>query len=301
MRRLIFSVFAAGLTVALSASVSSGLMIAVKSPAQRALTSETVVIGKVTAIEKEMVEATPFPGAPNKLQYKIAVVKIETALSGSANVTHIKVGFIPPPPPMNPQPGQPGVIRPGIRRPAMLPELKEGEEYVLFLSKHPDGNFLMMSNMSPPLENKAEGTKNEVESIKKVLAVVAEPVKSLKADKADDRAFAAAVLATKYRSYPDRGGETEQTPISADESKLILKGLAESDWTKFDRAAPNGMQAFYSLGLTDKDGWVAPKPVPAQQGQPAPNFNQLTKDAFIKWLDGPGKDYQIKQIVPKKK
>ena len=183
----------------------------------------------------------------------------------------------------------------------MAPELKEGQEFVFFLAKHPDANFYVMPNMSPPLDLKAEETKKDLESLKKVLAVVGDPMKALKAEKADDRALAAAVLASKYRSYPDVGGEVDQTPIAADESKLILKGLAEADWTKFDRMAPNGMQAFYSLGLSDKDGWVAPKAAPQQPGQPAINYNTLTKEAFAKWLDGPGKDYTIKKIVAKKR
>jgi hypothetical protein len=93
----------------------------------------------------------------------------------------------------------------------------------------------------------------------------------------------------------------EQTPIPADESKLILKGLTEADWAKFDRTAPNGMQAFYSLGVTEKDGWTPPKAVPVKPGEPAPNYNILAKAAFVKWLEGPGKDYRIKKLVPKGK
>jgi hypothetical protein len=291
----------AGLIVICTTPAIPALMIALKSPAQRALSAETVVVGKVTAIEKEAVEAAPFPGAANKVQYRIAVVKIETAFAGAKNVTHIKVGFVPPPPPMNPLPGGPRAIRPPIRRGPMLPELKEGKEYVFFLSKHRDANFFVMSNMSPPLDAKAEETKKDLEAIKKVLAVVADPMKSLKAEKADDRAFAAAVLAGRYRAYPDQGGEVEQTPIPADESKLILKGLAEADWTRFDRTAPNGMQAFYSLGVTHQDGWTPPKAIPAKPGQPAPNYNLLAKEAFLKWLEGPGKEYRIKKLVPKSK
>jgi hypothetical protein len=207
MRRFVSSLFLAGLMVVCTTPAGLALMIAIKSPAQRALTAGTVVVGTVTAIEKETVEAAPFPGVPNKLRYKIAVVKIETALAGAANVTHIKVGFITPPPPMNPQPGGAGAVRPPIRRGPMLPELKEGQEYVFFLSKHRDANFFVMSNMSPPLDAKAEETKTDLEAIKKVLAVVADPMKSLKAEKADDRAFAAAVLAARYRAYPDQGAK----------------------------------------------------------------------------------------------
>ena len=295
MRRIFAALLIAGFT----ASLSPALMIAIRSPAQRALSAEAVVIGKVTAIEQDPIEAAPFPGAPNKLAFKIAVVQVETSLAGANNITHIKVGFIPPAPEAA-QPVKPAFVRPPIRRGPMATELKVGQEFVFFLAKHPDANFYVMPNMSPPLDVKAEETKKDIESLKKVLAIVGDPKKSLEADKADDRAFAAAVMASKYRSYPDAGGEVDQVPIAAAESKLILKGLAEGNWTKLD-GAPNAMQVFYSLGLTEKDGWVAPKAAQPQPGQPPVNYNELTHKAFVKWLDGPGKDYSIKKIVPKKK
>ncbi len=295
MRRIFAALLIAGFT----ASLSPALMIAIRSPAQRALSAEAVVIGKVTAIEQDSIEAAPFPGAPNKLAFKITVVQVETSLAGANNITHIKVGFIPPAPEAA-QPVKPAFVRPPIRRGPMATELKVGQEFVFFLAKHPDANFYVMPNMSPPLDVKAEETKKDIESLKKVLAIVGDPKKSLEADKADDRAFAAAVMASKYRSYPDAGGEVDQVPIAAAESKLILKGLAEGNWTKLD-GAPNAMQVFYSLGLTEKDGWVAPKAAQPQPGQPPVNYNELTHKAFVKWLDGPGKDYSIKKIVPKKK
>lgn len=58
------------------------------------------------------------------------------------------------------------------------------------------------------------------------------------------------------------------------------------------------MQAFNSLGLTPQDGFVRPRPMPARPGQPPVNFNQLTQEAFVQWLAGPGKDYRIKKLVP---
>lgn len=289
------------LTLALVPSAPA-LMIAMKTPAQRALTADVVVVGKVTAVEKEPVEAKPFPNSPQKLQYRVAVVQVESRLAGADNLTHLKVGFIPPPPPQ-PQPvPQPGIRPLPIRRPFMAPELKPGDQFLLFLNKHQDAGFYMIPGMSPPIPMKGENAKNEIEGIKKVLQVVADPEKALKAEKAEDRYFAAATLITKYRSYPEyAAGGVDQEPIDAGESKLILKALAEGDWTKFDRDAPSGMQAFNTLGLSPKDGFVRPRPVPVKPGQPAVNFNKLTQQAFVKWLDGPGKDYRIKKIVPKTK
>ena len=101
MGRLLRITVAVAILIALGSSVSPafGLMIAMRSPAQSAASAEVVVVGKVTAIEKESVEAQPFPNAPNKVSYKVAVVKIETNLAGAANTTHVKIGFVPPAPP----------------------------------------------------------------------------------------------------------------------------------------------------------------------------------------------------------
>ena len=283
------------------------LMIAMRPPAQRAMTAEVVVIGKVTAIEKDAVEAAPFPSSSNKVAFKIAVVKIENGLAGAANITHVRIGFIPPPKLDPNPPPAPGGIRPPIRRGPMAPELKEGQEMLFFLSKHPSGDFYVMPGMSPPVEVNDDNGKKELEAVKKVTTILADPIKGLKSDKADVRGETAATMVMKYRSYPEFGGEVDQVAIDADESKLILKALAEAEWSQNIRpvpggaAAPNALQAFYQLGLNEKDGWkqpVFPQPKP---GQPPVDFAAIQKKAFVEWLAGAGKDYVVKKIVAKAK
>ncbi len=83
--------------------------------------------------------------------------------------------------------------------------------------------------------------------------------------------------------------------MPADESKQILKGLAEADWKKNEPDAINPMSAFYQLGLTDAAGWKQPQP------KPGADYQDAMKEAFVKWLDGPGKDYRIEKVVPKTK
>jgi hypothetical protein len=159
--------------------------------------------------------------------------------------------------------------------------------------------------MSQPVDVSNDAGKKELEAVKKVVALLADPMKGLKSDKAEVRAETACALVMKYRSFPDLGGETEQVAIPADESKLILKALAETEWSNTLRpgaaaGSPNAMQAFNMLGLTAKDGWVAPAIV-VQPGGLMPDYAAIHKDAFLKWLEGPGKDYQIKKLVPAKK
>jgi len=309
MRRYLFApLFAAAALVAVDGSAKA-LMIAMRPAPQRAVTADVVAVGKVTAIEKDTVDAAPFPGAKEKVAYKVAVVKIGDNLAGANNLTHIKIGFIPP---AKVQPGggpvPPGGVRPAIRpiRPGLqAPELKEGQEMLFFLVKHPSADFYVMPGMSPPVDATTDAGKKEVEAVKKVTAVLADPMKGLKSDKADVRAETAATMVMKYRSYPDFGAaEVEQVAINADESKLILKAIAESDWKQVrpgpGAAGMNPMNAFYQLGLTDKDGWKQPAFPQPQPGQPPVDFAAIQKEAFVKWLAGPGKDYVIKKVVAKK-
>jgi hypothetical protein len=174
---------------------------------------------------------------------------------------------------------------------------------LLFLDKHPSADFYVMPAMSPPVDVSTDAGKKEAEAVKKVTDLLADPMKALKSDKADVRGEAATLLVMKYRAYPPFGGAVDQVPIDAEQSKLILKAIAEADW-KSVRPVPgatNPMQAFYQLGLTDKDGWKPPVIPPVQPGQPQPDFVGIQKEAFAKWLAGPGKEYQVKKLVPKKK
>jgi hypothetical protein len=215
---------------------------------------------------------------------------VDMSLAGADALTHLKVGFTPPPVAGAGGPGRPIVRRGGT-------ELKEGDRYVFFLTRHHAGNFYLMPFISPPVDAKGDNGKAELDEVRKALAAAADPKKALTAAKAEDRAFAAAVLVTKYRTPPEGGGETAETPLPAEESRLILKGLADGDWKQGNRfAGVSPMTAFLQLGLTPADGWNPPRAVP---GQPF-DFAAATRTAFTAWLDGPGRDYRVKRIVAKK-
>ncbi len=307
MRRYLMTAVIAALVFAVSTSSAFALRIAAPPPpAQMAVTAPVVVTGKITAIEKDTVDAaSPYAGANDKVAYKVAVVKIDSALVGANNITHVKIGFIPPAKaePNAPQPGRlrPAVVRPGFQ----APELKEGQQMVFFLTKHPTAEFYVMPGLYHPVDITTDAGKKSLEEVKKATAVLADPMKGLKSDKADVRTETAMIMVTKYRAYPLTGGEVNEVAIPADESKLILKGLAEGKWTSMPRPGavftPNALNAFYQLGLTDKDGWKDLEFPQPQPGQPPVDFGAITKEAFVKWLDGPGKGYQIKKVVPKEK
>jgi hypothetical protein len=283
----------AAAAVLLAAGPAAALMIAFTPPAQRAVTAQVVVRGTVTAVEKDTVEVSPGRGAPGKVPFKLAVVKVDEALAGADGLTHVKVGFVSLP---APPAGGPGV-RPILPRRGGV-ELKEGDQLVLFLNRHHEGNFYVMPFASPPIDPKGEPGKAELAEVKKSLAVVADPQKALTAAKAEDRAYAASVLVAKYRSPPE-GGESKEVPLPAEESRLILTGMAEGDWKQGNRFnATSPFTAFNQLQLGPQDGWVQPQVRP-QPGQPV-DFAAVTKEAFVRWLAGPGKDYRVKRLVPTK-
>jgi hypothetical protein len=302
MRKFLWAAALAALTIAFVTPAAFALRVAFQPPAQRAINSDTIVVGKVTAVAKDEVEvASPYAGATDKIKYTMATVKISDGVAGAGKMTEIKVGFIAPP---KPDPNaKPPVIRP-IRGGIRSPQLKEGDEMLLFLAKHPTADFYIMPNMSPPLDISNEQGKAEIEAVKNVVAMLADPMKGLKSDKPEVRGETAAVMIMKYRAFPTFGGEVEQVAIDADQNKLILKALSEADWSNTVRPGmsrgPNAVQAFYSLGFTEKDGWIAPVIVNAP-GAPPLDFNAVQKDAFTQWLAGAGQKYVIKKNVPKTK
>jgi hypothetical protein len=285
MRKLLAIPF---LGLMMATPVEAKRVAAPTAPVIRAIRADTVVVGKVTAIEKETVEVT-VPGENVKQAFKVAVIKVDTVLGGSPDVTHVRVGFFPPPPadPTNPAPPRRG----------FSPALAEGQSGMFFLTKHPTQPFHVIGPMMPPVDAAAENYKAELEAVKQAMAVLADPARHLKAEKADDRYFAAATLLVKYRTYPDGVAEVDQVKVSAEESQIILKALSDAtDWGRPGKFPMAPTLLMNSLALTDKDGWKSPMLRPGV----AEDVNKLFKDAFTNWLAGPGKDYRITKMVPKK-
>ena len=98
----------------------------------------------------------------------------------------------------------------------------------------------------------------------------------------------AAVLIGKYRSNPT-GQPVKLEAISAEESKLILKALAEGDFIpgSVNATVPGAMELFNQLGITVNDGYKLDN-VRNQQ-----NIAQ----AMQKWLSENTGKYVIKKLV----
>src|SRR5258708_5165488 len=63
-------------------------------PTALAANADAVIVGKVTEIESDAVEVTPYKGAPadQKVSFKVGVLKIDEAVLGASGLTRIRVG-----------------------------------------------------------------------------------------------------------------------------------------------------------------------------------------------------------------
>ncbi len=271
---LMRALFLASLLI-LVPSVASAKRAPGRTPVQSAAVAEFILLGHVTEFDKDPVEAESGPGTKDKIQYTMATVKVTEALRGLKTETHVKVGFMP-----------------SGRSPL---NLVEKQDYLLFLTKHHSGNFYTMNSMSPPLAI-TKDTNPTVDEVKAVGKILADPAKALKAEKAEDKAFAAAALILHYRSPLESGVEQTLEAVPLAESQAILKAIGALDWT----ATPTVggfeiIRTFYQLAIGADAGWKQPEP------KPGDDTTAVLHKAYSDWLAGPGVKFQIQKFVAKKK
>ncbi len=289
-----FSTAAAALAVlvcGLSAreAVAKRVAIRIVPTATRAVTADAVVVGKVTSVEPDTVDAAPAPGA-EKVAHKVAVIKVDSAISGAKGLTHVKVGF----------PAAAGGEVPGGRpgRGGFGPiALTADQEGCFFLTKHPTAGFYVIHAGYTPLDAKADTYKAELESVTKAAAVAADPAKALKADKADDRFTAAAVLVSKYRTYPQGAAEVENVKVPAEVSKAIIDALvATDDWGAVEPVTGQTASGLAQILAIGPDEGFRPKPFTGNG-----DYNVYFRDEFKAWAKAVPKDFAIRQMVRKDK
>jgi hypothetical protein len=253
---------------------------------ERVALANVIVVGKVVEIEKKNVQAKPFPGAEEKSEFQVAVIEIKDAIQGAKGLTHVRVGYLPAP---NAPVGGPVRVGGPRRQPAI--QLTKGLEACFFLTPHFEESFHVIPNLTPPIESKAENFKKDLTEAKRIAKLLENPKASLKSKNAADRELTAGLLLVRYRTPLQN--ETKQEPIDAEESKQILETLAGADFS--EAVAPNGFtaqQAFFRLGLTDKDGWKPPQ---------FKNFQKEFPPVAKKWLKDNAEKYRIQRFVADKK
>ena len=260
---------------------------------EKAIAADTIIIGKVVAIEEKPVEVEVAPGAP-KVSYRVASIKIEDSVAGAKGLTHMRVGFIPTPPapPASPGPGRPPIR---IRRPGMNLTLEVGQEGCFFLSKFGKNEFMQIPPLCQFIDKKGGDFDKQVALVRKAVKVLGDPIKALKAKDENDRFQAAAIMLQKYNTVSGgSGGQMVRKPIGDEESKLILAALRDADWSKTDDALMNPLAVFQRLGLQPRDGFAYPRVQPGQ------DFNQVMQEAAKKWLKENADKYRVQHWVEQK-
>jgi hypothetical protein len=282
----------AGLAVLVPAGPARALVPAPAPLPDRVALAECVVVGQVIALEEKTVPARPHPGAAEKSDYKVAVVKIADAFRGAKGLTHLRIGFVPPslvPPGGGGRPPLSGRFRP--------PELSVGQEACFFLTPHFEETFYVLPMYYDLLARENNPTfAKDVALVKRCARLLDDPTGGLKSRDAEERLLAAALLLARYRT-PRPGSQPPfaTEPIDAEQSRLILRTLAEADWTKVDpETRLSALQLFYRLGLRPEDGWVPPRPAPG------PNPAQEVHAAAKQWLKANAATYRIQRFVAAK-
>lgn len=243
-------------------------------PQQAAVRADIIVVGKIVEIEKEPTEALNAPKG-TKMNYQIAILKIEESIAGVKGLTQVRVGFaetpkvsteatpaVPAPvPPV--QLDQPNFKRPMIRPPFNQPTvLSKDQEGMFFLRKHHSGDFLVPMPFAPVVAKTQDDFRKVVESTKKIRTIVAEPMVALQSKDKKDRELAASTLVGLYTTPGSGFGGDVVSPtpqlVSAEESKLVLDILAGMEWGAFDQTTQVGLQNIW-YGLNPMQyGWKQP-------------------------------------------
>lgn len=276
MRRILLAI-----SLSLFAAPQAFALVAAPPPGpSRIARADTVVLGRIVAHETKDIEVA-IPGSPQKITYRIAVLKVNESIRGAKEEKTLRVAFYPPP---VAQPGRPVLVTGGGGR----INLDVGRDGLFMLTKHPDGFYQPPMFYNIVASNQPNFDK-EVADAKKWCKLMDHPLPGLKSDKAEERLQTAALLIARYRN--PLPGPSKEEPIDAEENKLILKALAEADWSaprKFGVLHPQ--ELFFELRLTKEDGWEMPRTATPQQ----------LAQASQAWLREHGAAYRIKKYVAAK-
>jgi hypothetical protein len=233
----------------------------------RIVQSDIVVLGRVVALEPKDVEAVLSSESPYKLDYRIAVVKVQEVIHGQEELKELRLGFISPD--QDRKVDKTGKTMATFSWLGFSPA-KVGQEGMFFLRKHHQGNFyvnFVFIGGFLPSDDTLELTKN-LENARRLEKVLKLPLEALKAENESNRFLAATMLVTRYRLSWLKDRKLPEKAIDADESKLILKTLVEADWSDDTEALcpskypSHPYQVFLQLGVTKADGYDPPIKAP---------------------------------------
>ncbi|MGE3803739.1 MAG: hypothetical protein AB7K24_03585 [Gemmataceae bacterium] len=252
---------------------------------ERVANARAIIVGTVTAIEKEPVIAPAGPKSEQKIRFQVAVVKVDENLLGAKGLTDLRVGFVPPPAPA-PVGGNNGLPEIPYVGP---PELKVGMTALFVLAAHPGETFYTARGVRDVLVKAGDAKEFTVElkQARHLASLLADPRAGLTAKDANARFLTGGMLICRYRNFGVRGGEAppKTVPIDAEENKLILAALRGADWAaqRPDNFTPE--HVFLRLPLTAKEGWTRPR-----------DYKQIPAAARA-WLEKHKDTYRIEKLA----
>jgi hypothetical protein len=261
-----------GLVLLASPAAVHAFLIRLTQPIpERVAVADTIVVGKLASIGKKPITVKESGQFNAEVSYSVAVVEIRETIKGAKGMKKLELGF-----PATNQPGQPRI--PSLQTTTFT----QGQEICLLLKKHSSDKFyVVVGGYDYNLNKKNPNYRNSEALVRRCVKLLADPDKNLKSRARADRVLTASLLVYQYR---DPVGSKEEE-IDADQSKLIMKALAEADWKDVQ-------PVFFKLSVNEKDGWKGPQAVRGRV--------QTLEAATREWIKANVNKYRIKRYVADK-
>lgn len=180
---------------------------------------DVVVVGKITGAEAREVEASSGYGRA-KLKFSIFKLEVSEVIKGTKEAFHLRVGL-------------------GYTH--LDQKLRVGSEGCFFLTKNPEKDFHMLlyggfldKSAVKVEERSRQGYEKDVALARRCVKLLADPDAGLKSRDARERFLTAFLLVNDWnlRLLRTSRKDVKPEPVPAEQSKLILQGLAELDLAK---------------------------------------------------------------------
>lgn len=263
---------------------------------ERVVRSDFIVSGRVVALEPKDVEAVLSTELPYMVDYRIAVVKVKEVLRGNQEVKQVRLGFLSPDQDRKVDKAGKDISR---ISPYFFQSFTVGQDGLFFLRKHHQGDFYETIQPFGGFYDSANGPRftTTVEDVRRLNQVMEAPREALKAENMTNRFVTATMLIHHYRLSWLKGRKPRETAVDAEESKLLLKTLAEADWQDVNEAItptkypPHPYRVFMQLGVTKSDGYEPPAKATEVRE---------TLEYTHKWLRNNQEQYRIKRFSAEK-
>jgi hypothetical protein len=240
-----------------------------ESLAQKVAVADCVVFGKVTAIQDKLV---PGKGEMRGWDFTIVEVEVKESLYGAKGKKQVVFGF-------------PNIDNQGAK--AAKPGLTVGQVgYFCGLRDGTNDFYIVPAGCSGA--DKEPGFEKDLTAVRRLSGLLEDPEKGLKSRDVEDRLLTASMLVLRNCYAPWRRGSVGTAkPIGAEQSKHILRALAEGDWKKNRQEVRHAIAA---LQLAVKFGAPPLKDFPPVGGE------EQWVAAAKQWLKQNAETYRIHQL-----